>query len=640
MCLKILVLLLGILLAGNRDIEPQEMTYEREIEQVEAGCEHEEEKESVFGSVSYFRDDTGRDAQLADGYLYGYWNGKLCRYDVNNDYAEQLLFDKGCNQAGSFCISDGVIYFLTRPVTSTVTNENTCLYKINCDGSDLTLLQDKIPDVIYIWKNYAIEIYDNTIFLKTEDNTSEVLCYGIKSDGEVERVAVSETVYGKIPEGFKEAEGSGFPSLTYMLRNYGYVFLEKEEDQSIYAYDFESNTMERLDFGEIQVDNSNLFVTHNAIYFGECNRKSFSMQWYCLPLDNLQEPRKWIQYDELNYNDRVFLGEDAVYFVKWDSEFERWEIYTADYEKETVTLVSKSGKKEKAGDTYPVFHYKNNLWYFDGEAFYYNETGKWTDEAYAGDDCIIRYNLDGNRQVICAYAKNTDAEEKLCYFETEEYSYEIPPGAGIGEEDVFVEMYGSGDLRFYVTRTFLRGTAPEIQKINAYMQEVYKECDETWEQCKSMWNDMVLNHDMSEEIPDAYVLLDLTGTELEVGSGISYVDERYIVFRVMEGGYWSGAAHPNYSYTHYVFDRSTGERLSIGDLVNKSDREICDIIAPYIDKDYNFNEGIWNIEPELVLDPDRLFLTKEGIGIFFNRYDIDCYAAGEIEFVIPYEAFK
>ena len=174
MCLKIFVLLLGMILVTNSGIEIEE---------------------SVFGSVPYFRDDTGRDAQLVDGFLYGYWNGRLCRYDVNNNYAEQILFDAGCNQAGSFCISEGVIYFLYRPVTSTRTHENTCLYRINCDGSGLVLLQDEILDVVYEWDNYLIDIYDGILYLVDPADRQRREFYCLTGDRGVVRVPMKATLY-------------------------------------------------------------------------------------------------------------------------------------------------------------------------------------------------------------------------------------------------------------------------------------------------------------------------------------------------------------------------------------------------------------------------------------------------------------
>ena len=36
-------------------------------------------------------------------------------------------------------------------------------------------------------------------------------------------------------------------------------------------------------------------------------------------------------------------------------------------------------------------------------------------------------------------------------------------------------------------------------------------------------------------------------------------------------------------------------------------------------------------------DPEQFFLFPEGVGIYYERYAIDCGAAGDYIFVIPYD---
>lgn len=601
----------------------------------------EETKTSIIGSVPYFKDDTGKDAQLVDGYLYGYWNGRLCRYDVYNDYKEQILFDAGCNQAGNFCIADGVIYFLTRPVTSTITNENTCLYKINCDGSGLALLQDEIPDVTNSWGNYEIDIYEDIIYLREKTYyETHYLYYRLVTAESVKSVPTEVTLYGKIPEGFEEARSGELPSLVYMMRNYGYVFLEKKEEEGLFVYDLETGKLEEVCFGDVDVYPYTMFLTNDYLIFREYNTKAFTKQWYRVSLDDLQNPQEWILFDD-SYGavDAFFYDEQGTYFVQWDYDYDTWLIYYAGWEAATPVLVSKTCKTEGRYDVSAVRYGGGDLWYFDGEAFFYNEDGGNYNKEMRGQDCIIRNDLKGRGQIISVYNESPDAGERLCYFKKEELIYCLTDGVAAELEKDLPGFYGDGSLRFTMKKAYLRGDTEAVRKINECLQAKYDEIVEEWIDYAELWESLMTeNMELVDLTESDWV--DLTGTDMEAYAYIDYTDEQYIVFRISDGGYWSGAAHPNYYYTHYVFDRSTGERLSIGDIVAKSDEEICDIIAPYIDKDYNFNEGIWDIEPKMVLHPGRLFLTKEGVGIFFNRYEIDCYAAGEIEFVIPYEAFE
>lgn len=617
---KLFALVLGMLIVGNREVDLPE--------------------ESVFGSVPYFLDDTGKDAQLVDGYLYGYWNGRLCRYDVNNDYEEQILFDAGCNQAGSFCISDGVIYFLYRPVTSTRTHENTCLYRINCDGSGLVLLQDEILDVVYDKDNYLIDIYDGIIYLIDPVDRQRREFYCLTGDRSVVRVPLKATLYGKIPEGYRETVRGNLPSLVYMMRNYGYVLLEKESGEGLYLCDLNTGEINEC-FGEIDVYPYIMSITNDKLIFYIRNANSFAKQWYWLSLDDLDNPQKWILFDYEYYGkDAFFNDESGVYFVKYDYDTEDWKVWYAGWDDDTATLIRQIDKEERAYNTSSIFYGQSDMWYFDGDAFYYNENGYYTDSSKYEEDCIIRNNLEGEKEIICTYNQNANYGEKLCYYITEEKGYSISQELVNELKQRLGRYYTYGEqLEFVSQKAYLLGDSEAVNKINSYMKQEYEGIIREWEYSQTDWEQLVLKG-AEEQDSNELDFLDLLVMDYEMCSYITYADDKYIVFRIYEGGYLGGA-HPNYYYSNYVFDRNTGERLTINDIVGKSDEEICRIIVPYMDKDYDFYEGFWYIEPEkLIIEQHRFFLTEDGIGIFFNPYDIDCYAEGTIEFVIPYEAFK
>lgn len=303
-------------------------------------------------------------------------------------------------------------------------------------------------------------------------------------------------------------------------------------------------------------------------------------------------------------------------------------------------MIRQIDKEDGLNDASPIFRGQSNMWYFDGDAFYYNENGYCTDLSRYEEDCIIRNNMEGEKEIICTYNQNANYGEKLCYYITEEKGYSISQELINELKQRFGRFYVYGEqLEFISEKAYLRGDSEGVNKINTYMQQEYERIIREWEYNQEDWEQLMLKETEEQNFEELNVL-DLLVMSYEMYSYITYADDKYIVFRVCEGGYFGGA-HPNYYYTNYVFDRITGERLTINDIVGKDDEEICRIIVPYMDKDYDFYEGFWYIEPEkLITEQHRLFLTEEGIGIFFNTYDIDCYAAGTIEFVIPYEAFK
>ena len=94
---------------------------------------------SVMGSVPYFKDDAGQNTQTVDGYLYGYWSNRLCRYDLET-LEETVLYEAASPQNGDFCIWGDYIYFMEVPNVNAVEKLYGYLYRVKCDGSEEAVL--------------------------------------------------------------------------------------------------------------------------------------------------------------------------------------------------------------------------------------------------------------------------------------------------------------------------------------------------------------------------------------------------------------------------------------------------------------------------------------------------------------------
>lgn len=71
--------------------------------------DNREQGGASLGSVPYFRDDAGTNTQTVGGYLYGYWNNRLCRYDLDT-MEETVLYEAASPQHGDFCIWGNYVY--------------------------------------------------------------------------------------------------------------------------------------------------------------------------------------------------------------------------------------------------------------------------------------------------------------------------------------------------------------------------------------------------------------------------------------------------------------------------------------------------------------------------------------------------
>ena len=176
---------------------------------------------------------------------------------------------------------------------------------------------------------------------------------------------------------------------------------------------------------------------------------------------------------------------------------------------------------------------------------------------------------------------------------------------------------------------------------------MYEEYEAYWEEdnerfCEGIREDWEwLKQWVPEELADAEELVQMQDIaecsydNIEVF--ISYIDERYLVLCLLEDSYWFPGAHGMYWYKCYVFDRATGERLAITDLVDNTEEEIMAIAAEYAEMiGRPYSEG----QEQTALEQDRFFLTGDGIGLSYDVYELASYAEGATDIVIPFEAFR
>jgi hypothetical protein len=106
---------------------------------------------------------------------------------------------------------------------------------------------------------------------------------------------------------------------------------------------------------------------------------------------------------------------------------------------------------------------------------------------------------------------------------------------------------------------------------------------------------------------------------------------------------YSGGVHPNYSIAYTNINTGNGTLIALSDiLVNGYKPELNRVAEEQFKKMYNINEkntyedaGFW-LEPGKFAVPDNFLITPGGLLFLFNPYEIAPYAAGTIEFFIPY----
>lgn len=122
-----------------------------------------------------------------------------------------------------------------------------------------------------------------------------------------------------------------------------------------------------------------------------------------------------------------------------------------------------------------------------------------------------------------------------------------------------------------------------------------------------------------------------------------YVGEKYITVAKYESGYQGGIRIWS-AQSPVTFDRTSGEVVSLEDILGMPEQECITMLTSAA---YKYMERIgksWrylgNYDSLAKLyDPTHFFVCSDGIGIHYERYVIDCGAAGDYLFVVPWENF-
>ena len=557
---------------------------------------------SSMGSVPYFRDDAGKRAQAVDCYLYSYWNNRLCRYD-RDTLEETVLYEAASSQSGSFCIWREYVYFIVVPNVNSVGKIHGYLYRVRCDGTEeaVCLTSVKMPgqyDRGDYYRDFILDTYEDVLYLVGQRDDTENLYFRLNQDGSISRISESETLYGQLPEGYSGWRAANqIITLPYAMRNYGYVFIT-DEDDNLVRMDLESGEMESIGLHDGHQSYNIAVITNDSVVARGSVRGSED-NWYRASLDDIDET------EEIGYvagsSSFGFWDEDGIYFIKKSED------------RATLTFMNWEGELVTLNNNFVRLAYSGADWreisYFDGDYYYYIASVN-------GDEEVRRLEL------------KEDAEpEKVA-------DYYINPYRSITTRERFnydwTDEYLHNRVAYEITEVHFTEDTAAFRRINAFLDDLYAEAIAATERSRD---------GLKEEYDwEYYEKWGPDFLEFSDAANVSFIDENYVGICMDWYYYTQGAAHGMYGSVYYMFDRHTGERLYITDMVNNSPQEICDIIAPYVEAaaSWGIDEEGWEAD---ILEEGRFFLTKEGIGIHFDVYEIDSYAAGEREIIVPYSVF-
>lgn len=141
------------------------------------------------------------------------------------------------------------------------------------------------------------------------------------------------------------------------------------------------------------------------------------------------------------------------------------------------------------------------------------------------------------------------------------------------------------------------------------------------------------------------------GSSLNIGYNISLATDDLISTQFNIGTYFQGAAHPNSNSRVVNYDFKAGKPIKLADLF-KPGAKYLQTISAYSIKDLkkqsqskggeSMFDDEW-LQKGAAPDPDNYtswVITKKGLGINFDSYQVAPYAAGPQYVLVPYSALK
>ena len=156
--------------------------------------------------------------------------------------------------------------------------------------------------------------------------------------------------------------------------------------------------------------------------------------------------------------------------------------------------------------------------------------------------------------------------------------------------------------------------------------------------------------DMAERAAeDPEITTESTGSDLGIGYTVAFASDNLVSVELDIGGYYQGAAHPN-SYTSVInFDAKNGKMLKLSDLF-KPGTKYVQAISSFAIKDLKAQSKANNsmLDDETITTgagpSEKNFgswtITRKGLALTFDAYQVGPYAAGPQNVVIPYSALK
>jgi hypothetical protein len=140
------------------------------------------------------------------------------------------------------------------------------------------------------------------------------------------------------------------------------------------------------------------------------------------------------------------------------------------------------------------------------------------------------------------------------------------------------------------------------------------------------------------------------GSDLGIGYTIALAQDDLISVQFDVGSYYQGAAHPNSGAVTLNYDLKSGKALKLADLFKPGSRYlqaistycVADLKKQSKEKGMELLDGVFadGAAPKAQNYENGWTITRRGLGISFDPYQVGPYAAGPQFVMVPYSTLK
>lgn len=555
--------------------------------------ESQEEPADIRTATQTADGDASRMIESGGG-LYFKYADSIRRIDEKTGEMKLLRsFEEGeSNQA--FWVYGGNLYFdLT---TETDGSETTLygLYKIDLETGEELHLADLMAQPTALYAS------NDRLYIRGYNVN---IVYALDSDGKTAgELGPGETVYGQIPEGCRELYSGMLP---YYVEHSGYMPVQNDTCLVIAKAD-------GTDAREVpEVTNTSSVLFAKDCFFALFRDGSGNTECYRYDAASLERKLLFSSSENpqlVQYRDGAlyYMVNNITQIISSDAAF--YQVSVKDGTIEQVVSM-----KEEPGMT--------------GSYGYYGSF-------YAAEDAVYCQKIKD----YGIYMSRTDLASK------EEIMLEPvlfqSPVSSLGKVDSTSGTIpcACGEYtaaKYYVERLIFDGDSEAATAMNEVMEQAQQEILGYVKEMVPSGDEEWLHSDEAHASSMTYVV-----------QGITYLDENYACIE-MDGYEYTGGAHGMPFKDYFVFDRRTGARLSLGDIVDNTQEELQPLVghafrrlAEKTNFAFESPADLEHTVSDSVSYESDFYLTEQGVVFYYTPYAIAPYAEGFPEVVIPYDELK